>query len=171
MSLRIALAQINPTVGDLQGNFDLLDKSITALSPLDPDLIVFPELVVTGYPPEDLLHYRRFLEEAGETVDRLAGRHPRRMVLRRRRRADQHQRRGRLFRADPRPELDAQRLDHRPARTPLGLGSPPWRRLTAPGAPRRPDPAGLRRGRKVLNAPARFRGNTWNRWQERNWVW
>ena len=76
MALRIALAQINPTVGDLPGNLELIESSLSGLDRLAPDLIVFPELVVTGYPPEDLLHYPGFIEEAGENVDRLARRHP-----------------------------------------------------------------------------------------------
>jgi NAD+ synthase (glutamine-hydrolysing) len=77
MPLRLALAQLNPTVGDLAGNLALLDRTVVSLAPWEPDLIVFPELVVTGYPPEDLLGYRRFLQEAAETVDELARMHPR----------------------------------------------------------------------------------------------
>jgi len=76
MPLRLALAQINPTVGDIEGNLHLLDETALSLRPLAPDLIAFPELVVTGYPPEDLLHYGRFLQEAEEGIDRLAARHP-----------------------------------------------------------------------------------------------
>ena len=61
-SLRIAQAQINPIVGDINGNFEKirrrLDESITA----GVDLVTFPELAVTGYPPEDLLLRKRFVK-------------------------------------------------------------------------------------------------------------
>ena len=52
---RIALAQVNPTVGDLEGNTSLILDRIREAKNLQADLIAFPELVLTGYPPEDLL--------------------------------------------------------------------------------------------------------------------
>ncbi|MBD3160499.1 MAG: NAD+ synthase [Candidatus Eisenbacteria bacterium] len=76
MSLRIALAQINPVVGDLPGNRSRIAEAIDRVADLAPDLIAFPELVVTGYPPEDLLHYPRFVQEAEEVADDLAARYP-----------------------------------------------------------------------------------------------
>jgi NAD+ synthase (glutamine-hydrolysing) len=76
MPLRLALAQINPTVGDLDGNLRSIDEAVTELVPAAPDLIAFPELSLTGYPPEDLLHYHRFLEDVESAVLRLAARHP-----------------------------------------------------------------------------------------------
>jgi NAD+ synthase (glutamine-hydrolysing) len=54
MKLRVALAQINPTVGDLAGNAGLIADAVTAAKDHGANLIVFPEMIVTGYPVEDL---------------------------------------------------------------------------------------------------------------------
>ncbi|MEE2651126.1 MAG: nitrilase-related carbon-nitrogen hydrolase, partial [Pseudomonadota bacterium] len=55
-TLRIVTAQINPVVGDIEGNTDkILNAVEQAMQAHNPQLILFPELVVTGYPPEDLL--------------------------------------------------------------------------------------------------------------------
>jgi NAD+ synthase (glutamine-hydrolysing) len=54
MKLRVALAQINPTVGDLSGNAGLIAAAVTAAKDHGANLIVFPEMIVTGYPVEDL---------------------------------------------------------------------------------------------------------------------
>ena len=54
MKLRVALAQINPTVGDLAGNAGLIADSVKSAQAQGADLIVFPEMIVTGYPVEDL---------------------------------------------------------------------------------------------------------------------
>ncbi len=54
MKLRVALAQINPTVGDLAGNALLIADSVKAAKDAGANLIVFPEMIVTGYPVEDL---------------------------------------------------------------------------------------------------------------------
>ena len=54
MKLRVALAQINPTVGDLAGNAGLIADSVKSAQKADANLIVFPEMIVTGYPVEDL---------------------------------------------------------------------------------------------------------------------
>jgi NAD+ synthase (glutamine-hydrolysing) len=60
--LRIALAQINVTVGDLDGNKQKILQYLDRARGLGVDLIAFPELVVTGYPPEDLLLKPAFIE-------------------------------------------------------------------------------------------------------------
>ncbi|KAA1297712.1 MAG: NAD+ synthase [SAR202 cluster bacterium] len=52
--LRIALAQINPTVGDLTGNVLKIKKFIKKAEDVNSDIVVFPELSITGYPPEDV---------------------------------------------------------------------------------------------------------------------
>lgn len=62
-TLRIALAQINPTVGDLEGNRDKITHYLKMASEYNPDLIAFPELAVTGYPPEDLLLKPQFIRD------------------------------------------------------------------------------------------------------------
>ena len=56
ISLRVVMAQVNPLVGDIHGNTELvIDKTRQAIALFQPDLVVFPELVLTAYPPEDLL--------------------------------------------------------------------------------------------------------------------
>lgn len=69
---RLALAQIDVIVGDVRGNLDRVRSALAALEPLAPDLVAFPELAITGYPPEDLLLKRSFLDEAREAVEALA---------------------------------------------------------------------------------------------------
>lgn len=66
--MKIALAQINPTVGDLQGNGrKIIDFAIRAKAQ-GADLVVFPELSVTGYPPQDLLESSFFMDAVVETL-------------------------------------------------------------------------------------------------------
>ena len=54
MKLRLALAQVNPTVGDLAGNGALIAATVTSAKESGADIVVFPEMIVTGYPVEDL---------------------------------------------------------------------------------------------------------------------
>ena len=70
--LRLALAQINPTVGDLEGNAERMLALIGQAVAEGADLIAFPELAVTGYPPEDLLFKRQFLHDARVQLERVA---------------------------------------------------------------------------------------------------
>ena len=60
---RIALAQINPTVGDLEGNARKAIRHIERAREAKADLVAFPELAIPGYPPEDLLLKPQFLDE------------------------------------------------------------------------------------------------------------
>jgi NAD+ synthase (glutamine-hydrolysing) len=60
--IRIALAQINVTVGDLEGNKQKVLHHLDRARALGVDLIAFPELVITGYPPEDLLFKPAFID-------------------------------------------------------------------------------------------------------------
>ena len=60
---RIALAQINTTVGDLDGNAAKIVDYMGQARDLGADVVVFPELAVTGYPPEDLLFKRQFIDD------------------------------------------------------------------------------------------------------------
>lgn len=69
---RIALAQINTLVGDLEGNARKIEDDIQRARALGADLVLFPELAVTGYPPEDLLLKPAFLEANLAIVARLA---------------------------------------------------------------------------------------------------
>lgn len=61
--IRLALAQINPTVGDLQGNSKKITSYLRKARKAKADIIVFPELAITGYPPEDLLLKPHFIEQ------------------------------------------------------------------------------------------------------------
>jgi NAD+ synthase (glutamine-hydrolysing) len=62
--LRLGLAQINPTVGDLDGNFERIAACIERARGMGVDVLTFPEMVITGYPPEDLLLKPSFIETA-----------------------------------------------------------------------------------------------------------
>jgi NAD+ synthase (glutamine-hydrolysing) len=62
-TVRIALCQINPTVGDLDGNVRKITGYIKRALEYSPDIIAFPELAVTGYPPEDLLLKPQFIKD------------------------------------------------------------------------------------------------------------
>jgi len=61
-TFRLALAQINPTVGDLEGNTTKIIGLVEEARSLGADLVAFPELAITGYPPEDLLFKPSFLQ-------------------------------------------------------------------------------------------------------------
>ena len=63
MHLRIAIGQINSVVGGLEGNSNKISSCIKEAASKDIDLIVFPELSITGYPPEDLLLKPHFIKE------------------------------------------------------------------------------------------------------------
>jgi NAD+ synthase (glutamine-hydrolysing) len=62
-TLRLALAQINPTVGDLEGNTEKIIHYIRSAENYSADIIAFPELAITGYPPEDLLLKPHFIQD------------------------------------------------------------------------------------------------------------
>tara|TARA_B100000029_G_scaffold477318_1_gene522262 strand:+ start:749 stop:2440 length:1692 start_codon:yes stop_codon:yes gene_type:complete len=62
-TLRIAMAQINPVVGDIQGNTEKIKNYIKQAQKENVDVITFPELALTGYPPEDLLFKTHFIND------------------------------------------------------------------------------------------------------------
>lgn len=70
--LRIALAQVNPTVGALEENGRMIAEMIGRATESGADLVVFPELVLSGYPPDDLLFRGDFLDAARMTLDEIA---------------------------------------------------------------------------------------------------
>ncbi|HEV7524023.1 MAG TPA: NAD+ synthase [Acidimicrobiia bacterium] len=72
--LRVAAAQLNVVVGDLEGNAARILSAYDAAEAAGCDLVVFPELTVTGYPPEDLLLRPAFVAQAAETLDKIAAR-------------------------------------------------------------------------------------------------
>ena len=61
--MRAALAQINTTVGDVWGNVEKMKGALGRAVEAGADLVAFPELTVTGYPPEDLLMRPSFIQE------------------------------------------------------------------------------------------------------------
>jgi len=72
--LRIVMAQLDFLVGDIQGNADrILAACRRARAELDADVVVFPELALSGYPPEDLLFRAHFLDDIDEAMARLTG--------------------------------------------------------------------------------------------------
>ena len=70
--MRIALGQVDTTVGDLPGNVDLLTAWASRATEADADAVVFPELAITGYPPEDLVLRPAFVEDNLVALDALA---------------------------------------------------------------------------------------------------
>ncbi len=71
-TLRIAMAQINPTVGDIAGNVRAIKAWIKEARKAKADVVAFPELAVTGYPPEDLLLKPRFVQDNHRALDDIA---------------------------------------------------------------------------------------------------
>lgn len=70
--MRLGLAQLNTTVGDLRGNVEKMVSAQVRAHEKAVDLLVFPELCVCGYPPEDLLHKPRFLADTQAVLDEFA---------------------------------------------------------------------------------------------------
>jgi NAD+ synthase (glutamine-hydrolysing) len=70
--MKIALAQINPTVGDFAGNASLIFDFTARAAAEQADLVVFPELSICGYPPADLLEKSAFLARAQQTLEEIA---------------------------------------------------------------------------------------------------
>src|SRR3954468_11406884 len=70
--MKVALAQINTTVGDLAGNEAKILAAYRRGVDAGADLVIFPELATTGYPPRDLLLKRHFVEQNLDVLNRLA---------------------------------------------------------------------------------------------------
>ncbi|MCX8022751.1 MAG: NAD+ synthase [Syntrophorhabdaceae bacterium] len=70
--IRIAIGQINCTVGDLEGNGKKIVEYIEIAKEKGADIVTFPELTITGYPPEDLIFKQRFVEENIDILNRLS---------------------------------------------------------------------------------------------------
>ena len=75
--MRIALAPTNPTIGAIDANARLVEASIAQARERGADLVLFPELVICGYPPQDLLLEEGFARRCAGAIERIAGRMPR----------------------------------------------------------------------------------------------
>ena len=71
-TLRVAAAQINTSVGDIDGNARLIEEWIGLAQDQGADLVAFPELTITGYPPEDLVLYDNFISANKAALSRIA---------------------------------------------------------------------------------------------------
>ena len=69
--MKITLAQLNPTVGDIRGNLAKVTQTLAQCSKDSPDLVVFPELFLVGYPPRDLLERPSFIARTDEAIREL----------------------------------------------------------------------------------------------------
>src|SRR5437763_82517 len=72
--MKIGFAQINPTVGDLSGNFEKIITAYERLAAAGAELVLTPELAITGYPPQDLVFKSRFVPENLKVFEQLHGR-------------------------------------------------------------------------------------------------
>jgi NAD+ synthetase len=70
--MRVALAQVNPTIGDLRGNRLLVEEAAAKAASEKADLVVLPEMVLTGYPPMDLLEREGFVRDQLRELELLA---------------------------------------------------------------------------------------------------
>jgi len=71
--MRIGIAQINPTIGDLRGNSEKVLAAYERLVGASAELVITPELAISGYPPQDLVFKSRFVPQNLEAIDRLNG--------------------------------------------------------------------------------------------------
>jgi NAD+ synthase (glutamine-hydrolysing) len=74
--VKVALAQVNPTVGDFPGNAALVERFVGRAAEAGAGLVLFPELVICGYPPEDLLFRPGFVRDSRAALEAVAARHP-----------------------------------------------------------------------------------------------
>ncbi len=72
VSMRIALAQINTTVGDLDGNAEKILEFANLAETGGADLVVFPELTITGYPPRDFVEKQSFVDRTADALQKIA---------------------------------------------------------------------------------------------------
>ena len=70
--MRILLLQLDPLIGDIPGNAGKIREGVVTAGRDSADLIVTPELILTGYPPRDLLLFRGFIDKVSETAAALA---------------------------------------------------------------------------------------------------
>jgi len=69
--VKVLIAQLNPTIGDLDGNAYLVIEALKKGKEQQADLVLFPEMILTGYPPEDLLLFSEFIDEVEFQLQRV----------------------------------------------------------------------------------------------------
>ncbi|MBN2182865.1 MAG: hypothetical protein JW715_13215, partial [Sedimentisphaerales bacterium] len=79
--MKIALGQFNSVVGDFAGNAQKIREFYTRAVREDVDLLIFPELAVCGYPPEDLVLKKHFIKECSATVEKIAADCPEKTII------------------------------------------------------------------------------------------
>ncbi len=79
--MRIAMGQFNAVVGDLAGNAEKMRNLYAKALESNIDMLIFPEMAVCGYPPEDLLHKKHFLDDNQTTVEKLAADCPEKTLI------------------------------------------------------------------------------------------
>ena len=72
--MKLALAQLNPVIGDLDGNAEKIFEVCKNIKSKDVDLVITPELSLIGYPPKDLLFNPRLFEQEKDVLDKLTHR-------------------------------------------------------------------------------------------------
>lgn len=70
--VKIALAQINTRIGDLSGNYALIEKYVSLAKEQNADIVVFPELTIPGYPAKDLMLYKQFIDQNLSILEKIA---------------------------------------------------------------------------------------------------
>jgi NAD+ synthase (glutamine-hydrolysing) len=81
MGLRVGLGQFNASVGDISGNVEIMRRFYQQAQQLGVEVLVFPEMAVCGYPPEDLLLKKHFFEDNRRAVEQLARDCPRNVII------------------------------------------------------------------------------------------
>ena len=79
--MKISLAQINPTVGDVKSNFKLIVKHAKIAQEAHAEILITPELSICGYPPEDLLLDTNFITECDESLIKIAKEFPKLRII------------------------------------------------------------------------------------------
>ena len=70
--MKVAMTQINPIVGDIKGNLSKVLEKLKECKELNADIVAFPEMVITGYPPQDLLHANAFIKANQDAIESIA---------------------------------------------------------------------------------------------------
>ena len=67
----VTIAQLNPIIGDIKGNFNKIVDTLSQCKHDSPDLVIFPELFIVGYPPRDLLERKWFIKNTQQSIQKL----------------------------------------------------------------------------------------------------